>query len=300
MKMSETTMTDTPAESTSTDSADVSQEVVSSPVVESEGSDVWNDEEFNMNEPLVPTEKPVEDTVVDADWDGMYKTQIDSESGLALDKPILLKHKGKVLEIKDAKDLRDLAERGLGATSKFQEMAEQRKMLDGITGEDIDLLRRARDGDAEAMNQLVSKQNVSPEEVQKQQYVEQSEQIATEIIGSDYADQFKEALGLFPESQRYEVATNPRFMGGLKQDFDKGIAQKLMPSVQKYMAVDGMEFIEAYARAGKEVLGGGRSKKAEKLSSAPSASSSVQREEPVDIWEMDSDQFSRIMGSTRN
>jgi len=84
--MSETTMTDTPAESTSTDSVDVSQEVVSNPVVESEGSDIWNDEEFSMNEPPIDGEPSKETTeqveTLDeqqskqVDWEARYKEQL--------------------------------------------------------------------------------------------------------------------------------------------------------------------------------------------------------------------------------
>ena len=295
--MSEAIVTDTPVDSGNTESQDVSQDVVND-AVDTQGTDVWEQEDFNMNEPSEPVDSKVEETV-EVDWNSKYKEQRESGDS-KLDKPILIKVKGKVMEIDNLQDIADLAERGTSATQKFQEMAEQRKMLDGITSEDIQLLRQARDGDVDAMNQLVNKQNVSPEEVQKQDAVYQSEQLATEIISSDYAEQFKEAISLFPESERYNVATNPRFMQGLKNDFDSGTAQKLMPSVQRYMTVNGMEFLEAYARAGKEVLGDTRSKKAEKLSSTPSMSSSVHREEPVDAWEMDSDQFSRIMGSVRS
>jgi hypothetical protein len=241
------------------------------------------------------------DSVDDVNWDSLYKEQLNA-SDAKLDKPILLKVKGKILEIDNLQDIRDLAERGTAATAKFQEMAEQRKFIQklesaGISEEDIDLLRRARMGDTEATQQLLAKE--AGAEPMPDNVIE-AEQVAQEILTSDHADAVKDTLSLIPEGQREQYAYNPQFMRGLKADYDAGIAQKIMPTVEKYVMVKGMPFIEAYAKAGQEVFGNQRQEKAKSLTAKPTVGSSVKKQEPADVWAMGSDAFKNAMSSVRN
>ena len=274
--------------------------------------DVW-DESFkvdtlpdNNNDGGQPSEPQADevsqsvDNVNDVDWDSLYKEQLDAKDA-KLDKPILLKVKGKILEIDSLQDIRDLAERGTAATQKFQAMAEQRKFIQklesaGVSEDDIDLLRRARMGDQAAAQQLLTKE-AGPEPVADN--IIASEQIAQEVLSADYADKFKDTLSLIPEGVRERYAYDPQFMAGLKHDFDAGVAQKVMPLVEKYVMVKGMDFIEAYAKAGQEVFGNQREEKARSLSAKPNVGSSVKKQEPIDVWAMDDSQWQRLNGSVR-
>ena len=296
-------------------------------------TDIW-DEDFDINsspkpdgvqqQPPGSDEKPKGDDSgqsptpdTSLNWENKYKEQLLVEESKKLPSPILLKHKGKVLEIDNARDLRDLAEKGLGATAKFQEMSEQRRFLEkiesaGITQDDVELLRRARMGDSEAANALISAQpGPEPVDTDTLRSIEQADAIANEIISKPYADDFKTALSLIPDESRESYAYNPKFMSALKADFDQGIAQKILPVAQKLVAVKGMDFIDAYKQAGLEVLKvsgnnnrntGNQDKQdmANRLANAPGSKSSITKEEPKDVWSMSSDEFQRIMGKVRN
>jgi len=262
--------------------------------------DFW-DENFNVTDGVNPTEQPAADaepgkTVTEpqsdnTDYTELYAKQLDGETDKQLDNPILLKHKGKVIDITSAKELRDLAERGLGSTAKYQEMAEQRKMLDGITSEDIDMLRKFKAGDQTVLNELAT-----PRESNQENEIDT---VAQTILDSSYADDFKGLVGNLSAPDKTLISTDPRVLRGLQIDFESGTAQKLMPLVERYMTVKGLPFIEAYTTAGKEMFSGSREKAGEQLVSQPSATSSVTTTPEQDAWAMDTASFNKIMNRGR-
>ncbi|RLA62049.1 MAG: hypothetical protein DRQ78_08305 [Epsilonproteobacteria bacterium] len=266
-----------------------------------EAVDFW-DEKFNVTDGVSPTEQPAAKnaepgkTVTDpqsnnTDYTELYAKQLDGETDKQLDNPILLKHKGKVIDISSAKELRDLAERGLGATSKYQEMAEQRKMLDGITSEDIDMLRKFKAGDQTVLNELAT-----PRESNQENEIDT---VAQTILDSNYANEFKGLVGNLSATDKTLISTDPRVLRGLQIDFESGTAQKLLPLVERYMAVKGLPFLEAYTTAGKEMFSGDREKAGAKLVSQPSATSSVTTTPEQDPWAMDESSFKKIMSRGR-
>ena len=281
-----------------------SQEVTEQSVTDTQpeqpsGVDVW-DEKFNMMDGMTPTEKPAAkaetgETVADqqstTDYTELYAKQLDGETDKQLDNPILLKYKGKVIDVSSAKELRDLAERGLGATSKYQEMAEQRKMLDGITPDDIAMLRRFKAGDETVLNELSTPRESNAES--------EIDTVAQTILDSNYASEFKGLVGNLSAADKTIVSTDPKVLRGLQIDFENGTAQKLIPLVERYMAVKGLPFIEAYVTAGREMFSGDREKAGEKLVSQPSATSSVTTTPEQDPWAMDKDSFDKIMSRGR-
>jgi len=227
----------------------------------------------------------------------LYREQLEGE--VEFDRPLVIKYKGKYLDIKSAKELKDLAEKGVMATQKASELAEYKRMLEGIDPDDIELIRRARAGDVDAANALLQK-GPAPEPMPEN--YSQAERIAQEILGAPYAEEFREAVSLVPESQRQMFVENPALLGGLKADFENGTAQKLMPKVERYMAVQGMDFISAYRQAAMEVIGkaGERESKAKQLSSAPSVGQSVIGEPPPkDVWDMSKEEFESLMTRMR-
>ncbi len=276
-------------------------ETVTEPqATENPGVNFW-DEEFKVTDGVNPTEQPTQESEGEAatteeqsdttDYTELYDTQLADEADKTLDNPILLKHKGKVIDITSAKELRDLAERGLGATAKYQEMSEQRKMLDGITPEDIDMLRRYKDGDETVLNELST-----PRESNETNDIDT---VAQTILDSSYADDFKGLVGKLPASDKTLISTDSRVLKGLQIDFESGTAQKLMPLVERYMAVKGIPFLEAYTTAGKEMFSGSRQSAAEKLTAQPSANSSVKTTPEQDAWAMDTASFNKIMNRGR-
>jgi len=261
------------------------------------------DEKFDVKDGVTPTEQPTDVTATEngktvtdpqsdnTDYTELYAKQLDSETDRQLDNPILLKHKGKVIDISSAKELRDLAERGLGSTAKYQEMAEQRKMLDGITPEDIDMLRQFKAGDQSVLNELST-----PRESNNDNDIDT---VARTILDSSYADDFKGLVGNLSATDKTMLSTDSRVLRGLQIDFESGTAQKLMPLVERQMTVNGLPFLEAYTTAGEEMFSGNREKAGEQLVSQPSATSSVTTAPEQDAWAMDSDSFNKIMSRGR-
>ena len=225
-----------------------------------------------------------------------------SQESLSLEKPIVVKYKGKYIDISDAKELKDLAERGIMATQKAQELSEYKRMMDGLTPEDIELLKRARSGDEKAIEALVNKGPVA----QNPEPVRQAEEIAQEIINQPYADQFRQTMSLVPPEQKQAFVENPQLLAALKKDFDDGVAQRLMPIVERNIAVRGMDFFSAYRDA---VLtnqsrgsGAGQTmdKRAMEMSAMPHPGSSTnERPASKDVWDMDRDEFEKLMRRAR-
>jgi hypothetical protein len=233
------------------------------------------------------------DTDTDVNLDDMYRQQLDSEA--KLDKPVLIKYKGKVIDVNDANELRDLAERGIAATYKLQEAAEIRKQYEGITPEDIELLKRFKAGDTSVVDELAVERptvDTTTEEVNS---------IASEILSAPYAEQFKSFVEVLPPMDKQQLSSNPRLLNGLKIDFESGTAQKLMPLVERYVSVNGMDFISAYTKAGKEVLSkdSARKKTMEQLSATPKPNTSVNTTPPTDVWSLDSETFRKLGNQIR-
>jgi hypothetical protein len=227
------------------------------------------------------------------DLDAIYKQQLESDA--KLDKPIFIKYKGKVIDINDANELRDLAERGIVATYKLQEAAEIRKQYEGITPEDVELLRRFKAGDTSVI------QDLAVERPQVDTTSEQINTIASEILSAPYAEQFKGFIDVLPPVDKQKLSSDPRILAGLKIDFDNGTAQKLMPLVERYVSINGMDFLSAYTKAGKEVLNKDSARKdsMEQLTAAPKSTTSVNKTAPTDVWSMSSEAFRKLGDNIR-
>ena len=247
-------------------------------------------------DPAESMDEETPDADVESDLEAQYRAQLGSDEKLP--KPILVKYKGKYIDVQTVDELRDLAERGVMATQKAAELAEIKRSLEGISQEDIDLLRRARQGDREALEALVS----SPSSPQPDPALSEAETVAREILESPYAEKIKATMQMVPPQQREVFAQNPQMLRALQRDFEDGTAEKLMPTVERLVAVRGMDFLSAYRQAAIEVLGSqeSRQQQAKSLSANPGARASVTDHQPEpDIWEMSSEDFRRLMDKAR-
>jgi hypothetical protein len=256
------------------------------------GVDPWS-EDFDIsamdNKPAEEPKEPKQEQPTDESLDNLYRQQLE-KTDMKLDNPILVKYKGKVIDISDANELRDLAERGIGATVKLQEAAELRKQFEGITPDDLELLRKYKGGDESVLNELAT-----PRETVNETEAE-IDAIATDILNSNYSTQFKGLVGTLAPKDRQLLQSDPRILGGLKIDFESGLAQKIMPMVERKMSVNGLDFLTAYTQAGKEVMDKGdtRKKSVEQLTAAPNSTTSVKTQPKEDIWSMDSATFQKL------
>jgi len=239
---------------------------------ENQTQDYWN-EDFTPDEPVTDTEPEKEVTEEAADEKPDYITE-----GLGkLDKPMVIKYKGKLYDIDDKDKVRDLMERGMAATSKLQEIAELKKEL-----------LKAQHPDA------------SDKELQSIDVETEVETIAQSIVNSPIAEDFKGVIAELPEEVATSLRSDPQMLRGLKADVEAGFTQKILPAVNKYMAIEGLDFRSAYVKAGNEVMQSEqqRDTAVTQLTAAPTKTGSVQMKER-DIWDISDDEFRSIMATER-
>ncbi len=255
------------------------------------GSDVWS-EDFDMDGDA-PTEDAPEAAkeVVDEpiDLDGLYSAQMEDKNS-KLDKPVLMKLNGKVVEIDNINDMKDLMERGLGATKKYQEMSEDRKVIEFMNNNGISM---------ETLNQLIKSDGSVPiESNQNSQQDMQVQVVVDKISNSAYVDDFKNGVAFLPDNVKGFISDSPELLDGLAGDFESGLAQKVLPIVEKTMAIKGLEFIDAYTQAVQSLNAGSKptEKKINPLSAEPRGNILGVKAEPAkSVWDMDSTEFKKYM-----
>ena len=261
--------------------------------VTSDGSvDVWS-EEFNMDdnpEEIAVKEdvEPIKEEPIAEDLESLYKAQMGNTDA-TIASPILIKLNGKVTKIDNINDLKDLTEKGLSATKKFQEMSEDRKVIEFMNDNGISM---------ESLNQLItSRGDEVIESNQNTQQDMQVQQVVDKISNSAYVEDFKSGVAFLPDNVKETIGNSPELLDGLYGDFESGLAQKVMPIVERTMAIKGLDFITAYRQAAESVMGGSpMPKKTNPLTAEPRGNTlGVKAEPKQDVWSMSSDDFKQYM-----
>ena len=160
----------------------------------------------------------------------LYKTQI-TDTDAKLDKTVILKHDGEIYKIDNLNELRNLAEKGFNATKKFTKLAEDRKALEAqlqALGQEPNI--EAVDESSDAVND-----------------------VAEQILESNYADTFKSDISTLPSEAREFIAGDAKVLQGLAMVYESGLAQKIVPRVKREMAIKNLSFIDAYMSVGKTI-----------------------------------------------
>ncbi len=179
------------------------------------------DDSSDMSE---TTEGDEPEEVKEVDLDQLYADQLDDRD-MALDKPLLIKVNGNTHTIDNVNEMRELMERGLNYTKKMQDLASQRKELEEGINRDVDT----------SVNAEV-----------------EVETIASDILNSNYADDFKQAVSMLPEGMQSEMRNDASLLQDFYTDVQSGLAQKIMPQVERLMSVNNMSFEQAYFTAGQK------------------------------------------------
>ena len=261
----------------------VTEQETSAPVVEDVETvtpdfDDMSDDEFEKEFDGIGSEEPVEGDPKEPKEptdDDLYSKQI-SDPDATLEKAVVLKHDGQVYKIDKINELRDLAEKGFNATKKFQKLAADRKALE------------------QQLQDLGQVPDVEPAENED---VTAVNDVAQRILDADYATTFQSDVSKLPQSVRTELGSNAELLRGLSVDYESGIAQKIMPHVSKLMNVNGMDFVDAYMKAGNEIMATQQQTddKRKTLTSQPKAS--MAPEAVADIDNMDDAAFERYFSS---
>ncbi len=225
------------------------------------------------------------DKEVEVDLEALYHTQIEDKES-SIDKPLLIKINGKTHEISNVDEMRNLMERGLGATQKMQAIAEHRKTIEFLSDNGIS---------QEDLNQLLSNRGEEPVEVD--QGTKQVQGIAEGILSSTYADDFRDTASMLPQGIQEEMKSNPQLLNDFYGDVQTGIAQKIMPKVERLMSVNNMSFYQAYGQAGKEFETNTQQtdSKVQTLKSQPRSNSQSLNQNDQDIWSMSDSDFDKYM-----
>ena len=206
-------------------------------------------EEKAFEKPTQSTESEDKPKVTESspeDLDARYKAQMDDKDA-KLDKPIVIKLKGKVYEIDSVNELKSLAELGSNATRKYQEIAEHRRTIDFMQDNDLTV------DDLQGMFGQTTGQE--PMMRTEEDALERSaNDIAAEILNGSNAEAFQQMAALLPDGVKTEMSRNPEMLSAFNNDVESGLAQAIMPQVERMMAVKGIPFMQAYVEVGSEYV----------------------------------------------
>jgi hypothetical protein len=207
------------------------ESVAVEPSMETDRTEVvdMSDEEFSEafdNDTLDNEESIEEESTEEVDLNTLYRDQLDNTDA-KLDKPVLIKVDGEVIELNSINELRDMAERGTAVTKRFQKLAADRKALEA---------------QLEALGEQPNVQ--TPDEV---------ETVANEILESNYADTFKADIAILPNEVKEMLSRDAGMLKALAVDYESGLAQEVMPKVKREMALKGLDFIQAYVSIGNQI-----------------------------------------------
>lgn len=178
-------------------------------------------------------------------------------------------YKGQEMNLTED-EIKTMAQKGFDYTSKTQSLAKQRDIVElavehGLTKEDLKILADAKSGNKEAMAMIASKGGIDPydiEEVGEYKPEVSNRNYELEDIVQDIKSDMNNGSTIdtwitqLPDGAVDSFRTNPSVLKGLHIDAQKGIAQKVMPEVIKYMAMNpGADFVQAYAGIGQQIVG---------------------------------------------
>jgi len=270
------------------ESQEDNQEVVNDNDFNDENEEIDLDElktKLKSEEPQKESDEPKEESQSIDDLEKLYQEQ--QEKGFNLEKPIVAKVDGKLLKIDDPKDVASLINKGLDYTKKTQELAQYRNTLQFLSENGLDNI--------DALKQALV-QGVNPEAIQETPAeVNEVEQVASTILSSPDADDFKSLVSQLPDEAKGLLQSDARVLSGLYGDFKSGLAQQALPLVHQYMAVKGMDFISAYLTAGSDIKNNSQKASAKKdvLSSEPKAKGKKTKLVDKDLFELSDEEFEK-------
>ncbi len=271
-----------------------SQEVLETAPVEAEStesqneSSVW-DEDYDVNAGKPPVDRgsdKSDETPVLEDKPVENNNEYQTEGLGTLDKPLVVKVKGKIYDLTDMDQIRGLVEKGFIATQKLQEVAEMKRELEKQQNPDM-----------------------TDADIEQKEVNDELESVAQEILNGSNADEMREIIGGMPQTSIDEFKNSPKMLKGLQHDVQSGFAMAIMPKVNHMMNIDGMSFIEAYMAAGKEyhdndatnsVKAEQKQNNMELLVSGKSGGSAVMDSKPLDVWDMSDEDYRALNGTIRH
>jgi hypothetical protein len=170
---------------------------------------------------------------------------------------LTLKSKGLETKTKKLSELFTLANAGLDYTKKRQEEAPLRKVGEyvnqqGLSVDELQILADAKRGDKNALGTLAKQYGIDVFEIDsdaqyrptpQSAYVEhnEAEEIAKEIHANpQLLNEVQNSFKAIPQGVAQEIISRADLLDGFRHDVEKGIAQSIIPEVNKRMAIDSI------------------------------------------------------------
>lgn len=266
-------------------------------------------EEDSTDEVVEEDVQEVEETTEtdEESQDATEQTQDTDDEETTTDKELYeLDYKGE--KIKASKDeLISLAQKGFDYTSKTQDLAKKREILEllgDMKTEDVKALVDAKGGDKEALSFIAKQAGIDiydlTEEATYKPQVEQRNYGLDDAVNNIKADTehgqiIDRWIDSLPSSTHKEFANDPQLLADLHTETKNGIAQKVIPEVLKKMAMGyATSFKEAYLSSRAEVVGpqanetkqgSTASRETIKKASVPKMNTSKHTNDHKDVWE---------------
>lgn len=214
-----------------------------------------------------------------------------------------LNYKGETIRATQ-EELKELAQKGFDYTSKTQDLAKKREILEllgDMSPEEVKALTDAKNGDKEALSYLAKQAGVDiydlNEESAYKPVVESRNYDLDDAIKAIQSDTenspiIERWIDSLPSSTRIEFAKDPKILTDLHIEARNGIAQKVIPEVLKSMAMGKhSSFKEAYLSARETVVSQPTkpvaSRETIKKASVPKKNVSKHTQEHTDVWNDD-------------
>ena len=185
--------------------------------------------------------------------------------------PVQVRVGDRTVEVNSREELLALASKGLDSVNIVPNKdSDNDKFMQqgGLTQDDLRVLIAAKGGDANAIAKLAQMGNVDLDEIDADdassfqptfnlQQQSEVEQVASGILKDEaHAAAFKQTLTSVPESFQQAITQDAGRLSAFSEHIRSGLAEKVIPMVQKELALRGGDFFQTYAKIGSEVAAG--------------------------------------------
>lgn len=234
-----------------------------------------------------------------------------------------IKWKGQEIFIKND-EIDTFLQKGFDYTKKTQDLAKYRPFIEmineaGLTQEDLVTYLDAKNGNTEAIAQIMRNNNVDALDIDDNStYTPQVKKVNYELndiiedIKTDetYGYKVDSYIAAIPESAKQVFIENPQVLKGFYEDVKRGVADKVMPHLLKEMAMNpNADFLGTYQSIGRQVFQNEPQQQEVKETSKQEVSREIKKKASIskkgnttfndhkDIWE-DDELFAKMMRMT--
>jgi len=230
---------------------------------EEAGQDIDSDEEEDDNEDIDgELEEDGNNNSTSSDDDG------DSNTGSDF-KPIEVEINGNKISIDSEDELQTFVRQfGNQNKTKTQRKTKEQLILEqaGLSEEDLRLLADAKSGDKAAIAKLAKQSNVDIYDLDEDLADEYSpkfdvempsevDQVAEEIMNNqELHTKFQEVVKSVPQDFTAVLVQDASALKNFAEHVESGLAQKIIPQAIKQQMLNGGNFIDHYAKIGREMV----------------------------------------------